>query len=136
MVFIQLCLSDETNSKSVRESHLVKTISDHLLTLTDSVTLKIAKSLRNVIIDSSATVNTSIASMTHAGGGRHDNDFSNYRSVLIPPTIGELECKERSYLPTISDEGQKDDAFYLDRHFRLIREDVIDSIRGFYILYF
>ena len=34
-------------------------------------------------------------------GGRHDNDFEDFRSVHILPSVGEIECKKDPYLPEI-----------------------------------
>lgn len=62
----------------------------------------------------------------------HDNDRADYRSIQIIPTPSELNCEETPYLPSIggsdfiSDRG----AALLDRQFRLLREDMLGSVRA------
>ncbi|KAL7565937.1 hypothetical protein ACA910_008397 [Epithemia clementina (nom. ined.)] len=65
-------------------------------------------------------------------GGRHDNDFLNYRDVAIVPTPDELRCDVPPYLPLASGENKAFDdpvAHLLDSNFRLLREDSISSMR-------
>jgi hypothetical protein len=40
----------------------------------------------------------SAGGQSHAGG-RHDNDFEDYRSIRVLPTVGEVNCKEEPFLP-------------------------------------
>ena len=65
-------------------------------------------------------------------GGRHDNDFMNYRDIQIVPTPEELKYKERSYLPLASGDNtyaQNPTQRLLDRNFRLLREDAVNAMR-------
>ena len=34
-------------------------------------------------------------------GGRHDNDYEDYRTVDILPSVEEIECKKEPYLPDL-----------------------------------
>lgn len=66
-------------------------------------------------------------------GGRHDNDFLNYRDVRILPTAEELCCPSKSWLPLASGENAflEDPATQLlDKSFRLLREDAILSMKS------
>ena len=66
-------------------------------------------------------------------GGRHDNDHLNYRDIRIVPTVEELSCTIKPYLPLASGENNFIDdpvAALLDRNFRLLREDAISSMRS------
>ena len=58
-------------------------------------------------------------------GGRHDNDKKDYRSISIVPTCQEFLCDADPYLPLPVEDGLATEAFLLDRHFRLLREDLI-----------
>ena len=65
-------------------------------------------------------------------GGRHDNDHLNYRDIRIVPTVEELTCDIKPYLPLASGENnfiEDPMAALLDRNFRLLREDAISSMR-------
>jgi len=65
-------------------------------------------------------------------GGRHDNDFVNYRDIRIVPTPEELMCQEKSYRPLTSGENahtQDPIQHMLDRNFRLLREDAVEAMR-------
>ena len=66
-------------------------------------------------------------------GGRHDNDFADYREIAIFPTEDELLCKDQPFL-------RRADAMYdaslesrpgqhLDNQFRLMREDFLAELR-------
>jgi hypothetical protein len=65
-------------------------------------------------------------------GGRHDNDHLNYRDIRVIPTVEELTCGEKPYLPLASGENnfiEDPVARLLDRNFRLLREDAISSMK-------
>ena len=60
-----------------------------------------------------------------SAGGRHDNDLEDFRSISIVPTCQEFLSDADPYLPVPIDDEQATEAFVLDRHFRLLREDLI-----------
>jgi hypothetical protein len=70
--------------------------------------------------------NLGIEDIRMRAGGRHDNDYTDFRSIRIMPTIEELSSDELPYLPpnTVTDE-----AGALDRQFRLLREDMVGPAR-------
>ncbi|CAM9987829.1 unnamed protein product, partial [Discosporangium mesarthrocarpum] len=57
-------------------------------------------------------------------GGRHDNDHADFRSIRILPSHEELTCSTQPFLPTPRDEWP-----HLDRQFRLLRHDMVASIK-------
>ena len=67
-------------------------------------------------------------------GGRHDNDFPNFRDIAILPTADEIRSKKlpflrrSSELEDVSKESTRI-ADYLDNTFRLLREDMIAEMR-------
>lgn len=70
---------------------------------------------------------------TNAPGGRHDNDFEDYRKIAILPTPDELVSRE---LPFIRRAAEIDECaeesrlpMHLDNQFRLNREDMLRDLR-------
>ncbi|KAF9004594.1 P-loop containing nucleoside triphosphate hydrolase protein [Cyathus striatus] len=69
-----------------------------------------------------------------APGGRHDNDFADFRQIALLPTASEINCKEPPFLRSsevLEDPKTKDSrvAIYLDSQFRLLREDMLSELR-------
>lgn len=67
-------------------------------------------------------------------GGRHDNDFVNFREISILPTAEEILSTDRPFFRPASslDDPEKHDvraALYLDNQFRLLREDMLYEMR-------
>ncbi|KAL8814735.1 MAG: hypothetical protein Q9223_006064 [Gallowayella weberi] len=67
-------------------------------------------------------------------GGRHDNDFANFRDVAILPTADELTAKEPPFLrlaEALEDTEVTEHrmAMHLDNQFRLYREDMLGELR-------
>ena len=61
----------------------------------------------------------------------HDNDKENFRSISIVPTTSELQCQEGAYLPLMgkSEFLENQEAAALDRQFRLMREDLLGTVK-------
>ena len=82
-----------------------------------------------------SALETSSYSGDEAGpGGRHDNDFTDFRQISIPPTADELTSVEPSFLRVAdvlanSSGDNKTLALHLDNHFRLLREDMLSDMR-------
>jgi hypothetical protein len=65
-------------------------------------------------------------------GGRHDNDFVDFREIEILPTADELSSNESPFLRTSDAVDELDDGrlpVHLDNQFRLLREDMLYEIR-------
>jgi len=67
-------------------------------------------------------------------GGRHDNDFADFRKINIVPTPDELLSKETPFLRTMQslDDPEAHDTrvgSHLDNQFRLYREDMLYEMR-------
>lgn len=70
----------------------------------------------------------------HGPGGRHDNDFSDFREIAILPTADEIRSAEPPFLrlaETLEDPAYKENRLpiHLDNQFRLLREDLLKEIR-------
>jgi hypothetical protein len=80
------------------------------------------------------SVSGQYANCDHAPGGRHDNDFPDFRKIAIYPTADEFTCTEQ---PFYRRAGAIDDAepeqrvgMHLDNQFRLLREDMLSELRN------
>lgn len=67
-------------------------------------------------------------------GGRHDNDFVNFREISIVPTADEVQSTQLAFIRQSSmfdndDLTKSQQATYLDNQFRLLREDMLYEIR-------
>lgn len=66
-------------------------------------------------------------------GGRHDNDFADFRKITIMPTADELQAEEKPFMRQASAmEDAKDEdrlGIHLDNQFRLLREDMVGEMR-------
>ncbi|KAI0442324.1 P-loop containing nucleoside triphosphate hydrolase protein [Xylaria telfairii] len=86
------------------------------------------------IVAPPSTPSPDLASDAPLPGGRHDNDFANYRDIAILPTRDELLSTERPfYLHASSITGadaSNRTSMHIDNQFRLLREDMIGDMRG------
>ena len=67
-------------------------------------------------------------------GGRHDNDYVDFRQISIVPTADEIQSTLPAFIrPSVmfGDEETKEarEAVYYDNQFRLLREDILYEIR-------
>lgn len=92
---------------------------------------KVGQRVRH-ILDTLDTVSYSEAQ--YGAGGRHDNDFADFRQISILPTADELTSEE---LPFLRPADAIDDvenpcnvpAIHLDNQFRLLRDDMLTEMR-------
>ena len=91
----------------------------------------IAHKIRHIV--SAHTVGV-LVNGEYGPGGRHDNDFENFRDIAILPTADEITSKEQPFYRT-SDELDNPATIdtrlgtYLDNQFRLLREDMVHDMR-------
>jgi hypothetical protein len=83
-----------------------------------------------------ATFNSgaSVAAAVGGPGGRHDDDFADFREISILPTADEILSQQPPFLRPSgvledSDGGETRAADYLDNTFRLLREEMINEMR-------
>jgi hypothetical protein len=88
--------------------------------------------IRSLVSGSSMSSNDIILA-EHGPGGRHDNDFVNYRDISILPTKAELDSSELPFIRQASElmqeaaEGRA--ILHLDNQYRLLREDMLEEMR-------
>jgi len=101
-----------------------------LLNSADSDARLYAQKIKHIL----STVGVAIpADLEDGPGGRHDNDFTDFRQISILPTADELTSKEKPFLRVgtslPSDDSQASISLYLDNLFRLYREDMLFGMR-------
>ncbi|KAG8221421.1 P-loop containing nucleoside triphosphate hydrolase protein [Butyriboletus roseoflavus] len=77
---------------------------------------------------------TSALSTPEGPGGRHDNDFMNFRDISIVPTVNEIQCTKKAFYrhaSLLDDPTAKETriADYLDNTFRLLRADMLYQLK-------
>jgi hypothetical protein len=129
-LLLQLLLLPDKPSCSPHETAKDPAILDALLSSPNAETRCIAQKIKHVIISGI----TSSADLEYRPGGRHDNDFADFRRISILPTADELLCKENPFLRPSSciDELESSEdriAIHFDNQFRLLREDMLCDMR-------
>lgn len=67
-------------------------------------------------------------------GGRHDNDFANFRQIAVLPTANEIHSDEKpfyrraDFIEQVKSEDRG--TVHLDNQFRLLREDLLGELRN------
>ncbi|KAI5994799.1 P-loop containing nucleoside triphosphate hydrolase protein [Pisolithus albus] len=90
--------------------------------------------LINHILSTNGIASTDMADFDFVPGGRHDNDFVDFRKIAILPTADELSSNKNPALRRASylddPEGKKTRvADYLDNTFRLLRDDMMHELK-------
>ncbi|KAI1851825.1 hypothetical protein JX265_013182 [Neoarthrinium moseri] len=71
---------------------------------------------------------------TFSPGGRHDNDFPDFRQIAVYPTTDELLATQKPFYlrmaEVFSDDNSDIASTHLDNQFRLMREDMLGEIRN------
>ena len=87
--------------------------------------------IHNVLLTKSSTMPVDPES---APGGRHDNDFADFRKIAIYPTADELLSTEKPFYRRADAVAEAHPehrvAMHLDNHFRLLREDMLAELRN------
>ena len=130
------CINDGNNKRTALSWFVAKLALENEAARNDEDVIAIAKALDDVgcgrhlqTIIGGNKVKVSLLEIRDAqlesAGGRHDNDKEDFRSITIVPTCQEFLCDADPYLPLPIEDGSATEAFVLDRHFRLLREDLI-----------
>ena len=80
------------------------------------------------------TTSTDIPQSGESGpGGRHDNDFENFRKISILPTPDEIESTEAPFYRKADEiydvEAEHRPAMHHDNQFRLLRDDLLAELK-------
>jgi hypothetical protein len=90
----------------------------------------IGQKIKNVLL---VTAVATTYQHEHKPGGRHDNDFADFRQIAILPTADELMSTEKPFYRLASavyeEQAENRPALHLDNQFRLLREDMLGELR-------
>jgi hypothetical protein len=81
-----------------------------------------------------AKSSTNFSNLSFHPGGRHDNDFADFRQIRIYPTTDEFLSNEQPYYLRAQEVEERPDdertMTHLDNQFRLHREDMLGELRN------
>lgn len=76
---------------------------------------------------------SALTSSENTAGGRHDNDFPDFRRTAFLPTADEMGCTEKPFYRSVDEivqlSGNQRIAAHVDNQFRLLREDMLSVLR-------
>ncbi|KAM0259649.1 hypothetical protein ACHAQJ_003228 [Trichoderma viride] len=136
VAFASLCLEIVSSSSSE-----IQVLSHHVESLTGNLSLDRSPSeaVRTLgyrikkVIQVRKSPATASVKMNYSPGGRHDNDFADFRQISIFPTADEVSSREDPFLQRLDDvfEVPRDARArnHLDWLFRLLREDMLADLR-------
>ncbi|KAH8824642.1 P-loop containing nucleoside triphosphate hydrolase protein [Flagelloscypha sp. PMI_526] len=92
-----------------------------------------ANMIKAMLAPSPGQANQDSSNSSLRPGGRHDNDFEDFRQISILPTTSELQFQGQSFYRRADDidDAPEDEreALYLDNQYRLYREDMLNDLR-------
>ncbi|KAL4256309.1 CbxX/CfxQ family protein [Pleurotus pulmonarius] len=126
-VLLQLIMLSDNDSAGYRALAQDPQIIDILLNSPDLELRTYGQKLKNAVA-------TADVKGDYRPGGRHDNDFEDYREISILPTGDEVMSSEFPFLRRRVDVDDPETlgsraATYLDNQFRLLREDMLSEMR-------
>nr|GAT60754.1 predicted protein [Mycena chlorophos] len=129
-LLLQLCQLPNGSSDQYIDLARGEALQAALMTSDDSETRRTGNKIKN-IVDACSVVVPQDADVQP--GGRHDNDFADFRKIAILPTPDEVASTERSFLrryrPLAEFEEAQAVSQCLDGQFRLLREDMLYEIK-------
>jgi hypothetical protein len=134
-LLLQLCSLPTDNALADRYRTIpeMQTIVDQLLASPSSAVRIGGQKIKHVL-----NICTPVATTGNKSGpgpgGRHDNDFPDFRNISILPTTDELESMERAFIQPSDVLEEPETAsnrvgIHLDNQFRLLREDMLHEMR-------
>ena len=132
-LLLQLCSLPSADAERYRNIPELQTILNLLLASPSSHIRATGQKIK-LVLDTCTPVATTGNKLGPGPGGRHDNDFVDFRKISILPTADELESMERAFIQP-SDVLEEPEtasnrvAIHLDNQFRLLREDMLYEMR-------
>jgi hypothetical protein len=129
-LLLELLIAPDMGPENVRDTAESFTHQNTFLGSSSFDTRTIGQKIKNVLLV------TGVSTSYHheyKPGGRHDNDFADYREIAILPTADELQSTEKPFYRLSSAvnevEAESRPALHLDNQFRLLREDFLNELR-------
>lgn len=108
-------------------------LSDDVSSETRQLGYRIQKALQLRIAPPTDLSATQGGRLLSGPGGRHDNDFADFRTISIYPTADELRSKDRPFYRLAAEAFDAAPAerarIHLDNQFRLLRESMLADLR-------
>ncbi|TGJ80061.1 hypothetical protein E0Z10_g8693 [Xylaria hypoxylon] len=132
-LLLQLIMLPSTQSKEFRKAAESLLQEDLPLGSCSPKAERLMRQIKALVVPSSALGTGSLSPDGLSPGGRHDNDFANYRDIAVLPTREELLSTDRPFYLHASSITEADSAsrplVHLDNQFRLLREDMIGEMQ-------
>ncbi|KAF8957451.1 P-loop containing nucleoside triphosphate hydrolase protein [Flammula alnicola] len=133
-LLLQLCMLPTEQAAKYRQDTDMASILHAFLTSTSPKVIAIGSKIQEVLNTSLSQNSTDAAAGATGPGGRHNNDFADFRKISILPTGEELESTEHPFLrpSSVLEDPETEPArvsIHLDNQFRLLREDMIYEMR-------
>lgn len=130
-LLLQLILLPQEEAAPYRAIAEDKFTSSLLLNIADPEGKNLGQTIQRIVTTSAAVAQPSSG---FSPGGRHDNDFVDFRDISILPTAEEIRFTGQPFLRPSSALDDPDTwdirvALYLDNLFRLLREDMLYEMR-------
>ena len=128
-MLLQLVTQQEPDSKPYVKLALSEAVQQALQQSSRPETRNLNQKIKHII----STVAVPHAGQEKGPGGRHNNDFEDFRQIVILPTVDELASSDLPFMRFATEvdeaEGQSRLAMHLDNQFRLLREDMVRDLR-------
>jgi hypothetical protein len=125
-----ICLPDFSEFDVLQDAQSVITDSSLLASPSHEIRT-LGHKIQHVVLTKASTVPVDLEC---APGGRHDNDFADFRKIAIYPTADEFLSTEKPFYRRADAlaEAQPEHrvAIHLDNQFRLLREDMLEELRS------
>lgn len=132
-LLLQLILLPPSQSKDFRATAQSLLQEDTTPSSTSDKTVRLMQQIKTLLASPSSPGADLVLADGLSPGGRHDNDFVNFRDIAILPTRAELLCEERSFYLHASSITEADTTnrvlMHLDNQFRLLREDFVSEMQ-------
>ena len=129
-VLSRLLTLQDRDTSSYRDIASRPSIQNSLITSPKQEIREMGHLMKHIL---SSTSSLTVYDVHNGAGGRHDNDFADYRDIAILPTADEILCRKPPFLRTAFhdelDTSETPVRDYLDNTFRMLREDMIFDIR-------
>ncbi|KIJ59315.1 hypothetical protein HYDPIDRAFT_140803 [Hydnomerulius pinastri MD-312] len=129
-VLVRLLMMPGKDTTQYRGLAALPSILDKLLGSSNQEIREIGHRIKHIL--NTATVTTPLAVLC-GPGGRHDNDFVDFREIAILPTGDEVLCQQAPFIrPSLLDDPDSIETRvedYLDNAFRMLREDMVYEMR-------
>ncbi|KAL7934607.1 P-loop containing nucleoside triphosphate hydrolase protein [Trichoderma chlorosporum] len=136
VVFASLCLEIVSSSSpniQVLSPDVESLMRSHSLTKSPSEEARSLGYRIEKVIQLRSGPATASVDTNYSPGGRHDNDFADFRQISIFPTADEVSSKQEPFLQRLDDvfeiPRESRTSNYISWLFRLLREDMLADLR-------